>query len=121
MSPQIADYICNVTVWVTPLIIGLLARSQLRQPMPLGKRFMLWAGYCVWTVGWLFLWFRITNRTRDLSSEEIVFVAGCVAMPVLGAVLMAFAELSRWRARQPQGFEVLMSKGTTRGENSNSR
>ena len=104
-------------VWLPPLLIAILACLYLRRAMSYLARLSIWAGYVACAVGWIWLWNMEARRTRELSAEEVVFVAGFWVTPVIGALLMLGTELARVTKRRPPGFDVVPVNGVDHGEN----
>lgn len=93
----------SLTVWATPLILGMLMRQRLRGEMRRMSRVVMWLIYATWGWGWVTLWYRqVSGGSGRYAFEQMVFISGVLVTTVLGGLAMALAEDKR-RRDTPEG------------------
>lgn len=90
----------TLTVWFTPLLVGVVLGQRLRWPMPRWVRLALWVIYFVWGWRWLVIWYDITSAgSGRYAVEQTIFNWGVMATTALGWIFMVLGAAARLKER----------------------
>ena len=85
----------NLTVWATPLIVGLAMGQCLRRKMRPIVRAAMWIAYLAWSWGWISIWYQINSGgSGRFAVAQLIFDWGVKGATLLGLVALISAEFA---------------------------